>query len=100
MAISGGCATTSPSTKPGEHAVGTQYGPSTSRAPAQELTQETIEIVKSHFGELEACYEASLAGDNSLAGIVELELTIAQDGIIERVYLWMARVQPNSIYAS
>ena len=88
MAILCGCATTSPEAPkaPETRAVGATLSatPALSRAPTQELTQETIgEIVQSHFGELEACYEASLAADNSLAGIVELELTIAQDGTIE-----------------
>lgn len=49
-----------------------------------ELTPEAIhKIVRSHFGELQSCYESTLANDNSLAGIVELELTIARDGTIK-----------------
>lgn len=52
--------------------------------PAQELTEETIgKIVRSHFDELQTCYETTLANDNTLAGIVELELTIARDGSIQ-----------------
>ncbi len=88
MAILCGCATTSPEAPKATEGRATGAVQNTAPAPsqpaAQELTQETIgKIVQSHFGELEACYEASLAGDNSLAGIVELELTIAQDGTIE-----------------
>ncbi|MBT6433403.1 MAG: AgmX/PglI C-terminal domain-containing protein [Deltaproteobacteria bacterium] len=50
-----------------------------------ELTSEVIQaVVKSHFEELQACYESTLASNNALAGIVELELTIVQDGSIEK----------------
>ena len=51
---------------------------------APELSEQTIMgIVKSHFEELQTCYETTLASDNTLAGIVELELTISGDGTIE-----------------
>ena len=54
-----------------------------SPTPVQELTQQVIgQIVKSHFEELQTCYETTLASDNTLRGIVELELTILQDGSI------------------
>ncbi len=56
----------------------------TTSLSARPLTQETIgKIVQSHFEELQTCYETTLASDNSLAGIVELELTIARDGTIQ-----------------
>ncbi len=85
-----GCATTSPNTGHSSTDQSTpaieNIEPTSNPLPTSsaELTQETIgKIVKSHFNELEACYEASLAADNSLAGVVELELTIAKDGTIE-----------------
>ena len=84
-----GCATTqsppdSPQVAGDKPATATTPGVVSSEGPPKELTQETIgTIVRSHFEELQNCYEATLASDNSLAGIVELELTIARDGTIE-----------------
>ena len=84
-----GCATTKTATgdikAPGTQAqTQTKTQTVSNEAAPKELTQETIgAIVRSHFEELQTCYETTLASDNTLAGIVELELTIAQDGTIE-----------------
>ena len=52
---------------------------------AVELTSYIIQtVVRSHFDELQVCYETTLAANNELAGIVELELTISRDGTIEK----------------
>ena len=54
-------------------------------ANVKELTPEVIQtVVRSHFEELQTCYESTLASNNELAGIVELELTISRDGSIEK----------------
>lgn len=48
------------------------------------LTPNTIrKIVESHFAEIQQCYELQLATTPLLRGMVELELTITQDGTIE-----------------
>lgn len=57
----------------------------TAAVDAVELTSDIIQtVVQSHFDELQTCYEATLAANNKLAGIVELELTISRDGSIEK----------------
>jgi len=84
-----GCATTQPATDAAPVQADKTETQSTSQIASnevvpRELTQETIgAIVRSHFEELQTCYETTLAGDNTLAGMVELELTIAKDGTIE-----------------
>ena len=84
-----GCATTQPVAGDAQaHSKATQAEsttPTTTNEVApRELTQETIgAIVRSHFEELQTCYETTLASDNTLPGMGELELTIAKDGTIE-----------------